>query len=611
MTPNFLDYSVCIGFFALMALIGVVSSFRAGKNSSEFFLSGRQMPWWLLGFSLVATTFAADTPNFVANVVRTQGVAGNWCWWAFLLTGMVTVFIYAKLWHRLGVLTDIEFYEIRYSGKSAAFVRGFRTLYLGLIFNTVVMANVTLAMIKILGVSLGFAPWVTLVSGGVITVIFSVMGGFTAVIWADFIMFVVAMVGAIALAVVAVNLPEVGGLSAMLANPAVSGKISMLPDLSQTDLVITLLVIPLAVQWWSTWYPGAEPGGGSYVAQRMLAARNENHALGATLFFNFCHYAVRPFPWILVALASILVFPDLDSLRAAFPNIPAHQMKDDLAYPAMFQFLPHGLFGLMITSLFAAYMSTIATHLNLGSSYMVNDFYQRFIRPDASERRKVFMARVWTVILMILASVLALFLESAKDCFEIILSIGAGTGLLFLLRWFWWRLNAYSEIAAMAISFIVAMGFRFLPRMLGIVDFDANLEATFGFDAASVKLVLGVAITTLGWILVTYLTPPDDDETLFAFVRRTGATGPGWRRVYEKAKAQGIDLVSESTAPLNIPLGVLCSIIGCAAIFSSLFAVGKWVYLQFVPAAVLTGISLVTWLVLWACAKRLTKTEST
>ncbi|MDO4426212.1 MAG: Na+:solute symporter, partial [Planctomycetia bacterium] len=355
----------------------------------------------------------------------------------------------------------IEFYEKRYSGKSAALVRGFRTLYLGLIFNTVVMANVTLAMIKILGVSLGMDPIVTIVSAGLITVIFSVLGGFTAVIWADFIMFIVAMVGAIALAVVTVHLPEVGGLSNLLAHPNVSWRLSMLPELSQTDLVITLLVIPLAVQWWSAWYPGAEPGGGSYVAQRMLAAKSENHALGATLFFNFCHYAVRPFPWIIVALASLVVFPDIASLREAFPNIPEHMMKDDLAYPAMFQFLPHGLFGLMITSLFAAYMSTIATHLNLGSSYMVNDFYQRFVRPDASEKKLVLMGRVWTVILMVLASVMALYLESAMDTFQIILSIGAGTGLLFLLRWFWWRINAYSEIAAMVISFIVAMTLRF------------------------------------------------------------------------------------------------------------------------------------------------------
>ncbi|MBP3693082.1 MAG: Na+:solute symporter [Thermoguttaceae bacterium] len=591
---NYLDYTVCIVFFVLMALIGVVSAVRAGKNSSEYFLSGRNMPWWLLGFSLVATTFAADTPNFVANVIRTQGVAGNWCWWAFLLTGMVTVFIYAKLWHRLGVLTDIEFYEKRYSGKSAAVVRGFRTLYLGLIFNTVVMANVTLAMIKILGVSLGMDPIVTIVSAGLITVIFSVLGGFTAVIWADFIMFLVAMFGAIALAVVAVQLPKVGGLSNMLAHPNVSWRLSMLPELSQTDLVVTLLVIPLAIQWWSAWYPGAEPGGGSYVAQRMLAAKSENHALGATLFFNFCHYAVRPFPWIVVALASLIVFPDIASLREAFPNIPAHMMKDDLAYPAMFQFLPHGLFGLMITSLFAAYMSTIATHLNLGSSYMVNDFYQRFIRPDASEKKLVLMGRIWTVILMVLASVMALYLESAMDTFQIILSIGAGTGLLFLLRWFWWRINAYSEIAAMAISFIVAMTLRFWPALDWMND--------------SERLVWGVAITTVGWLIVTFLTPADDDETLFAFVRRTGASGPGWRKVYERAAAKGIDLRSEAE-PVNVPLGLLCSILGCSAIFSSLFAVGKWVYLQYMPAMVLTGISLVSWLILWHFTKKLMETK--
>ena len=598
MTLTSLDYAVCAFFFVLMVLIGVLSTIRAGKSSSEYFLSGRTMPWWLLGFSLVATTFAADTPNFVSNVVRQQGIAGNWCWWAFLLTGMTTVFIYAKLWRRLGVLTDIEFYEIRYSGKSAAFVRGFRTMYLGLLFNTVVMANVTLAMIKILGVTLGFEPWVTLVSAGAITLIFAVLGGFTAVIWADFVMFLVAMGGAIALAFFTVGSPEVGGLQALLTHPDVVGKLRFLPDFNNSEMVVTLLVVPFAVQWWSAWYPGAEPGGGSYVAQRMLAAKNENHAVGATLFFNFCHYAVRPFPWILVALASIIVFPNIADLQAAYPNLPASMIKDDMAYPAMFKFLPHGWFGLVMTSLFAAYMSTIATHLNLGSSYMVNDFHKRFVNPNASEKKLVLMGRLWTVVLMILASVLALFLESAKDTFDIILSIGAGTGLLFLLRWFWWRLNAWSEIAAMVISFVVAIALRICTNK-GLLP-----ECLSG---SSIQLVVSVAITTIGWLIVTFLTPPDDEETLRAFVKRTGAGGPGWRHVIDRAKAEGVDLGTDGS--WNVPMGILCSILGCIAIYSALFGSGYWIYGQFTTATITTGVSIVSWLLLLAAWRKLNAAE--
>ena len=590
MTFTGLDYFVCGFFLFVMVLIGVLTTIRAGKNSSEYFLSGRTMPWWLLGFSLVATTFAADTPNFVTEVVRTKGVSGNWNWWVFLLTGMTTVFIYAKLWRRIGVLTDIEFYEIRYSGGSAAFVRGFRTLYLGLIFNTVIMANVTLAMIKILGVTMGFAPWVTLVVGGSVTLLFVVMGGFSAVIWADFVMFLVAMGGAIALACFTVGSEQVGGLHALLTHPDVAGKLSFLPDLSDPRLLMTIFVIPFAVQWWSAWYPGAEPGGGSYCAQRMLAAKTENHAVGATLFFNFCHYAVRPFPWILVALASIVVFPSVESLQAAFPHMNAQFVKNDMAYPAMFSFLPHGWFGLVMTSLFAAYMSTIATHLNLGSSYMVNDFYKRFWNRDASEKRLVLMGRVWTVILMILASLLALCLESAQDSFNIILSIGAGTGLLFLLRWFWWRINAWSEIAAMVISFVVAVTFRALTKTGNLPEW---------LTVESYQFVVGVAITTFGWLLVTFLTPPDDKETLRAFVKRTGAGGPGWRRVIEEARAEGIELTSGER--WSVPMGILCSIVGCVAIYSALFSVGYWIYAKVGYAVAATAISVVSWIILLFC----------
>lgn len=594
---HLLDIGI-IGLFFLSTLsITWFTMKRAGKDSSEFFLSGRSMPWWLLGFSLVATTFAADTPNLVTQLVRENGVCGNWVWWAFLPTGMTTVFIYAALWRRLGVMTDLEFYEQRYSGSSAAFVRGFRTLYLGLIVNTIIMANVTLAIVKILGVMLGLPPMITLLCAGTVTVIFTASGGFSAVLWADFILFLVSMFGAIAAAVIVVQLPEVGGLHGLVTNPAVMEKMSVLPSLTDRSAIISLLVIPLVVQWWSAWYPGAEPGGGSYTAQRMLAAKDESNAVGATLFFNICHYAVRPWPWILVALASIIVFPTLDSLKTAFPNLPENMIKDDMAYPAMMTKLPTGYFGIVVASLFAAYMSTVATHLNLGASYMVNDFYKRFVNRNASEKRMVFMGRLWTVALMIVASILALFISSAQDSFNIILMVGAGTGLLFLLRWFWWRINAWSEIAAMCISFPVALYFQLAHTPLCKRLFDMQnaqgetiVPPALDFSDGT-KLVLSVIITTIGWILVTFLTKPSDQVTLRDFVEKTQAGGPGWKHVMDAAQREG-NPIQTSGKPWSVPMGLLCSVLGCMGIYAALFAVGEFLYGHIVSGSILTVISV-------------------
>lgn len=599
------DKIILIVYFTSMFLVGFWTMKRSGKSSSEYFLSGQSMPWWLLGFSLVATTFAADTPNLVTGLVREQGVSGNWCWWAFLLTGMTTVFIYAKLWRRLGVMTDIEFYEVRYSGKPAAFLRGFRTVYLGLLVNTFVMANVILAIIKILGIMLGIDPLTAVIFSCGVTVLFSAVGGLSAVIWADFILFIIAMGGAIGAAVVVLDLPQVGGLSGLISNEAVRAKMSVLPDFGNIDAVITLLVIPLAVQWWSAWYPGAEPGGGSFGAQRMFAAKNESHAVGATLFFNFCHYAVRPWPWILVALASIIVYPDLASLREAFPNLPEHMIKDDMAYPAMLKFLPAGLFGLVLASLFAAFMSTIATLLNLGSSYMVNDFYHRFVNPDASEKQLVWQGRLWTVILMVLACLVAFQLESAVGNFEIILQIGAGTGLLFLIRWFWWRINAASEISAMIFALGTAVYFRFFHESLwAVVQEDGTqvLPVALQFSSGT-QLVLGVAITTVGWLLVTYLTPPTDQTTLVGFLERTRAGGPGWRKVIRQAERNGVKIAGTDER-WSVPLGILCSVVGCVAVYAALFAMGAWIYGNFAMAAVLTVIAVAGAIVLLATWNR-------
>jgi Na+/proline symporter len=584
-TFAFTDWVVVLAYFAAVLIIGFWAARQAGRSTSQFFLSGRSMPWWLLGVSMVATTFSTDTPNLVADITRTGGVAGNWIWWAFLLTGMLTVFVYARLWRRSGVLTDLEFYELRYSGKPAAFLRGFRAVYLGVFFNVMVMATVTLAAIKIGGTIFGLPPLVTVVVASTVTVLFSTAGGFRAVVLTDFLLFVVAMTGSIAAAVVAVRHPQVGGLEGLFANPAVRDRMALLPDFSDTATLVPLLVVPLAVQWWASWYPGAEPGGGGYVAQRMLAARTEGHAIGATLFFNVAHYALRPWPWILVALASIAVFPDLASLQAAFPAIEASAVRHDLAYPAMLTFLPAGWLGLVVGSLAAAYMSTISTHLNWGSSYVTHDFYRRFIRPAASERELVRVGRLSTLALMVLSALLALRLENALQAFQILLQIGAGTGLLFILRWFWWRINAWSEIVAMAVSFFVALWFYIGPGR------DASL-------ADWQKLVLGVGITTVAWLVTSFVTRPTDEKRLRSFVRLTRPGGPGWAAVTRRAAADGEPLETETGGPWAVPAGILAMLLGCVAVYSALFGTGAWLYgrtgwgLGLTLVAVAAGVAL-------------------
>ncbi len=577
-----LDWAIIAAFFVLSLLIGIIVSKRSGKNSSEFFLSGRSMPWWLLGFSMVATTFSADTPNLVTDMVRKNGVAGNWEWWAFLLTGMLTVFVYAKLWRRSGILTDVEFYEIRYSGKMAAFLRGFRAIYLGVFFNVMIMATVCLAGIKIGGVMLGLSPTQTLLLATSITVVYSVIGGFAGVIWTDFFQFVIAMIGSLVAAIFIVNLPQVGGLDNLLAHPIVSTKLNVLPDFNNREVFIPLFLMPLAIQWWSVWYPGSEPGGGGYIAQRMLAAKNENHAMGATLFFNITHYALRPWPWILVALASVIIFPDFASLQKAFPDVNSNVINDDLAYPAMMTLLPSGLLGLVIASLVAAFMSTIATHLNWGSSYVVNDWYKRFIKPEASDKQLVTIGRISTIILMTLAALLALALTNALQAFKILLQIGAGTGLLFILRWFWWRINAYSELAAMGISFLVALYFEFLHTK------------AFGFTPILEyqKLLIGVGITTIGWLSVALLTPPADHKVLVNFYKLVKPASIGWRPVIDKALANG-ELKTSDVTTGKLPLEIGGMLIGAIAVYAALFATGFWIYGNVSAGAIATVIAAV------------------
>ena len=564
MQLNGIDWSI-IGAFLLASLaIGFTVSRRAGGNAESFFLSGRNMPWWLLGTSMVATTFSTDTPNLVTDIVRTNGVSGNWVWWAFLLTGMLTAFVYARLWRRSQVMTDLEFYEIRYSGRAAGFLRGFRAVYLGLFFNVMIMASVTLAAIKIGAVMLGLTPLQTVMVAGVITAVFSAAGGFLGVILSDLILFVASMAGAITAAVVSVNHPEVGGFDALLANPDVAGKLSILPDFSNSEMALAVFIIPLAVQWWSVWYPGSEPGGGGYVAQRMLAAKNEKHAMGAVVFFQFCHYALRPWPWIVVALASLVVFPDLESLRTAFPDMDPSVVGHDLAYPAMLTFLPHGLLGLVLASLISAYMSTMSSQLNWGASYMVNDFYRRFLRPTAGQKELVLAGRLTTVLLMAVAGTFALLLENALQAFSILLTIGAGTGLLFLLRWFWWRINAWSEISAMMISFVLALYFNF-----------ADLPGWSDWQ----RLLAGVLFTTIGWLAVTLLAPKTDERTMREFVKLVQPAGRGWKKVERAALADGEDL-RDGKAPDNLPGALLNVLLASIGVYAALFAIGFGLYGQ-------------------------------
>ena len=564
-----LDWWVLALYGLTILSVGLSFARRAGGGREDYFLAGRTMPWWLIGTSMVATTFSADTPNLVTDLVRTGGVSQNWVWWAFVITGMCTVFFYAKLWRRSGVLTDIGFYEIRYAGRSAAFLRAFRAVYLGVFFNVMIMATVTLAAIKIGGVLLGVDKYTVVLVAGTATVIYSATSGLWGVLVTDLLLFTISMIGSVGAAVYTLRLPEVGGLTGLMGHPNVADKLSFLPDFSDPTTAAAVLIVPIAVQWWSTWYPGAEPGGGGYTAQRMLAAKDEKNAMQATLWFNVAHYAIRPWPWILVALASLIVYPTLSDLTAAFPNVDPSVIGNDLAYPAMLVFLPHGLLGLVVASLAAAYMSTISTHLNWGASYVVDDVYRRFVAPDREEKDYVMVARVSTVALIVLSSFVGLQLETAMQAFQILLQIGAGTGLVFLLRWFWWRINTWSEISAMVISFVVAVYFGFFHTRLGFARWDPSAE-----------LVMGVALTTVGWLVVTFLTPPVDTETLRDFHAKIRPLGKGWDAVVPRTDGAGLDGRGEgdSGSGGEFAAGLLSWFLGCVMVYAALFGTGFLLY---------------------------------
>lgn len=566
---------------------------RSGKSTTEFFASGRSVPWWLAGLSMVATTFSSDTPNWVTEQVRRYGVAGNWQWWAFVLTGISTVFFFARLWRRSGVLTDLEFYELRYSGKEASLVRGFRAIYLGLFFNCFIMGMVTLAACKIANILFGLAPWQTILLTGALNVIFAAHSGLWGVLVIDMIQFFIKMTAVVAAAWF--SLVEVGrrlagsahavdGLKALIdtlrtqqvvsattgGQPIMSvadgtGQpiLDMMPNFGLSDLALMIFIMPIAISWWANWYPGAEPGGGSYIAQRMLASKSEKDSLGGTLFFNLAHYVLRPWPWIITALCSIIIYPDLASIQAAFPSADTTLIGHDSAFPAMLKFLPVGFVGLMIGGLIAANSSTILTHLNWGSSYLVHDFYRRFIKRDASEAHYVMAGRLATVVLFIFAAVLSLGMSSAQQAFQILLSIGAGTGLLYIARWFWWRVSAWCEIVAMAVSLITSVAVPYLMPDAGF----------------AVTTIVQVGITTIAWLLTAFFGPPTSEATLLDFVRKVKPAGAGWKAHRAAAGLSEAEVANEN----QLGTSLVGWVAGCTVIWSALFAIGNFLYLPGEP----------------------------
>jgi SSS family solute:Na+ symporter len=554
-----LDWVIVVVSLGVTFVPALVLARRAGKNITEFFAAGRAAPWWLIGISLVATTFSTDTPNLVTNLVRDGGVAENWVWWSFLLTGMATVFFYARLWRRSRVLTDLEFYELRYAGRAASFVRGFRAIYLGLFFNCWIIATVNLALVKIAGILFGWPRFETLAISVAVPIVFAATAGLWGVMVTDMIQFCITMSSAFAAAYFAIHAPGVGGLHGLVAHFAHAGPgtLALLPNFKDWHTSLAIFVIPLTVVWWSVWYPGAEPGGGSYVAQRMLAAKTESDALFGTFAFQVMHYALRPWPWIVVALASTIVYPSLHDIQLRFPGVAPSLIGNDIAYPAMLVFLPAGFAGFMVAGIFAAYRSTIETHLNWGTSYLVHDFYQRFIRPESTQRELVFAGRLVTVLLMILGVLFTLALDNAKNSFNLLLSIGAGTGLIYLLRWFWWRINAWSEVSAMLSSFVVAFAFFVAAKLGHTAD-------------TTVVLLTTIAVTTVVWVAVTFCTPPVERSVLAEFYARVRPAGPGWEKIRRES---GL-----GASPDSLTLALAGWVLGLASVYGALFATGAFVY---------------------------------
>lgn len=536
-----LDWWMVAGFFAILVTIPLVAARMNRGTSKDFLLAGRSMPWWLLGLSMTAASTSTDSANLFTEIIRKDGLAGNWVWWAFLITSVLTVFVYSKLWVRTGVTTDVEFYELRYSGKPAVFLRALRGVYLGVILNLLMMGAVVLGGLKIGVVLFGCSATTILVCTGVFSIVYVAFAGMRGAIYTDFFLFLVIMVGAVAAMVYALGLPEVGGLKGLAAHPALQGKMSIFPDFSNRDAVFAVLVIPLAVQWWGVWKVGAEPGGGGYIVQRIMSAKSEGHAVGGTLFFNFVHYAIRPWPWYVVGFCSLIVFPQLSDIQKAFPTVDPSLIGGDMAYSAMLTKVPSGWFGVVVASMMAALFSTVAAHLTMGSSYVVNDFYRRFVRPQAGDRELIWAARGMMVVFMVLSCLIAPLLTSAKTAFDLMLLIGAGSGPIFLLRWFWMRINAWSEIAGILTALVTAIVLELALPNCGCAPL-----------ASWQKFSIGVAVTTIGWLAATFLTKPEPEAVQ--------------RRFKELVRADGRDAGK----------GVLYTFLVSVAIFASMGAVA-WI----------------------------------
>ena len=547
MTLTLIDWAIVVAYFVLCTAIGLYFTKRGGESLSEYFLSGRKASWWLVGTSMVATTFAADTPLVVTGFVAKNGIAGNWIWWSFLMSGMLTVFFYARLWRRAGVMTDIEFAEIRYSGAPAAFLRGFRSLYLGVIINCIILGWVNLAMVKILGLIFGInKDQAILVVLGliVLTSFISTLSGLWGVLVTDMVQFVIKMGMVIVLAVFSVQ--AVGGMSAMQEKLVSSGRgeaLNLIPDLNSAWMPMITFLVYISLNWWATWYPGAEPGGGGYVAQRMFSAKDERHSMLATLWFNIAHYAIRPWPWILTALASLILFPGLADPETGYIRV-------------LIDYLPASLRGLMIAAFAAAYMSTIATQLNWGASYLINDFWRRFVKKDGTDQYYVRASQVATVLLTLLSALITRYMDSIGGAWKVLIVTGAGTGGVLLLRWYWWRINAWSEVAAMICAAVVSVALQ-----LGL-GYDTDQPKQF-----ALVMIATVAITTIVWLAVTYLTSPEPNETLVAFYRRTRPSRTGWGPVAALAP----DVTASSGGLSNL----LDWIAGCTLVYGALFGVGK------------------------------------
>lgn len=572
-----LDWVVIVASLAISLGIGWWAAKKNKGTSESFFLAGRSMPWWLLGVSMVATTFAADTPTLITDWVRTDGVSKNWLWWSFVFSGLLTTYVFARRWRRSGVMTDVEFYELRYSGTGGKILRGFRALYLGLFFNVFIIAIVSLAAIKIMGILIGISPLQTILIGAGATMLYSVAGGLRSVVLVDCFQFALAMIGSIAATIYILNMDAVGGLEGLFANEAVRAKMSLFP--STQDTWVALFIIPISLQWWTAYYPGAEPGGGGYIAQRIFAAKDEKHATKASLFFNVAHYALRPWPWILVALASLVVFPTLESIGTAFPDLAKDKLGHDAAYPAMVAQLPTGLKGVVLASLIAAYISTLSTQVNLASSYLTKDFWKRFVSPEAGEKQQVMVGRVTSVVVLAMGSLVALVLTNAAQMFSIILMVGAGTGLVYLLRWIWWRVNAWSEISATIAA--VISSYLFVGK--GELPF----ADPFGWaeKMGAWAYVGPVILTTAVWLVVTFLTKPEPKETLSRFADQTSPPGSGWDRFRTRDR--------DPNEP-SVGSDLLKVFFGSAAIIAVLLGTGLTIYGDYLPGLPLLAVGLFT-----------------